>query len=89
MSQRTALITGANGDVGQALCATFRSAGWKIIATDQCDTARAQDTQDLTQRQSLFQELPQAVHEHEIHNTVSKRESVIAAHLRRRAVREA
>ncbi len=39
MSQRTALITGANGDVGQALCATFRGAGWKIIATDQGDTA--------------------------------------------------
>ena len=39
MNQRTALITGANGDVGRALCATFSGAGWKIIATDQGDTA--------------------------------------------------
>ena len=35
MSQRTAFITGANGDIGRALCATFRGAGWKIVASDQ------------------------------------------------------
>jgi len=39
VSQRTAFITGANGDIGRALCATFRSAGWKIIASDQGETA--------------------------------------------------
>ena len=39
MSQRTALITGANGDIGRALCAAFRGAGWRIIASDQDETA--------------------------------------------------
>ena len=39
MSRRTALITGANGDIGRALCAAFRGAGWKIVASDQDEAA--------------------------------------------------
>lgn len=33
-SQRTALITGAAGGIGQALCAVFASAGYRVVATD-------------------------------------------------------
>jgi NAD(P)-dependent dehydrogenase (short-subunit alcohol dehydrogenase family) len=32
--KRAALITGANGGIGQALCAAFADAGYRIIATD-------------------------------------------------------
>ncbi len=39
MSQRIALITGANGAIGQALCAAFSEAGWRVIGTDQNETA--------------------------------------------------
>lgn len=31
---RTVLITGANGGIGQALCALFRQNGWFVVATD-------------------------------------------------------
>lgn len=31
---RSALVTGANGGIGQALCAAFRIDGWHVIATD-------------------------------------------------------
>lgn len=34
MSERRALITGANGGVGQVLCCQFRDAGWSVLATD-------------------------------------------------------
>lgn len=34
MSQRTALITGANGAIGQALCSTFHDIGWLVVASD-------------------------------------------------------
>ena len=34
MSQRTVLITGANGGIGQALCGGFRNAGWNVIGSD-------------------------------------------------------
>jgi NAD(P)-dependent dehydrogenase (short-subunit alcohol dehydrogenase family) len=34
MTQRSALITGANGGIGQALCAGFRDAGWYVIGSD-------------------------------------------------------
>jgi NAD(P)-dependent dehydrogenase (short-subunit alcohol dehydrogenase family) len=33
-NSRSVLITGANGGIGRALCATFRKAGWNVIATD-------------------------------------------------------
>lgn len=32
--QRSVLITGANGGMGEALCALFRQRGWFVIATD-------------------------------------------------------
>jgi NAD(P)-dependent dehydrogenase (short-subunit alcohol dehydrogenase family) len=32
--KRAALITGANGGIGQALCAAFADAGYRVIATD-------------------------------------------------------
>lgn len=35
MTQRTALITGANGTIGQALCVAFSDAGWRVVGTDQ------------------------------------------------------
>ena len=35
MNQRTALITGVNGAIGQALCTAFRSAGWRVVGSDQ------------------------------------------------------
>ena len=28
------LITGASGGIGRALCAAFRSGGWRVVATD-------------------------------------------------------
>ena len=31
---RSVLISGANGGIGQALCAAFRRDGWHVIATD-------------------------------------------------------
>jgi len=34
MSDASVLITGANGGIGQALCAEFAAAGWQVIATD-------------------------------------------------------
>jgi len=39
VSQRTAFITGANGAIGQALCATFHDAGWRVIASDLAEIA--------------------------------------------------
>lgn len=39
MNQRTAFITGANGAIGQALCAAFHDAGYRVIASDQAETA--------------------------------------------------
>jgi NAD(P)-dependent dehydrogenase (short-subunit alcohol dehydrogenase family) len=38
---RSVLITGANGGIGQALCATFRINGWHVIATDRQASAKA------------------------------------------------
>lgn len=38
MSKHTALITGANGGIGQVLCSSFQKAGWKVIATDKDNT---------------------------------------------------
>lgn len=35
----TALITGATGGIGRALCAGFREAGYRVIATDVVDAA--------------------------------------------------
>lgn len=41
---RSALITGANGGIGQALCAAFRQHGWYVVATDlQADPAPSCD----------------------------------------------
>lgn len=34
MNKQTALITGAGGGIGQALCSAFRDAGWCVIGTD-------------------------------------------------------
>lgn len=34
MIQKTILITGANGGIGQALCHGFKKAGWYVVATD-------------------------------------------------------
>lgn len=39
MSPRAALITGANGGIGQALCAGFRDADWRVVGTDRADEA--------------------------------------------------
>lgn len=36
MSNKTALITGATGGIGRALVSTFQSAGYCVVATDQC-----------------------------------------------------
>lgn len=33
-ASRSALITGANGGIGRALCGAFHEAGWYVIATD-------------------------------------------------------
>jgi NAD(P)-dependent dehydrogenase (short-subunit alcohol dehydrogenase family) len=34
MKQKTVLITGGNGAIGQALCVGFLQSGWRVIATD-------------------------------------------------------
>ncbi|GBE07235.1 glucose 1-dehydrogenase 4 [bacterium BMS3Abin11] len=39
MNQYTAFITGANGAIGQALCAAFHDAGHRVVASDQAETA--------------------------------------------------
>jgi NAD(P)-dependent dehydrogenase (short-subunit alcohol dehydrogenase family) len=41
MATRTALITGANGGIGRALCAAFRRARWRVVGTDLHASARA------------------------------------------------
>lgn len=41
MSHRKVLITGANGGIGTALCDTFSSHGWFVIATDISDHQKA------------------------------------------------
>lgn len=38
MSRHTVLITGANGGIGQVMCASFLKADWKVIATDKDDS---------------------------------------------------
>lgn len=48
--KRSVLITGALGGIGRALCAEFKSAGWRVIATDLAPKAKAGDaylSQDL------------------------------------------
>lgn len=35
MKQKTVIITGGNGDIGQALCLKFKHSGWRVISTDQ------------------------------------------------------
>jgi NAD(P)-dependent dehydrogenase (short-subunit alcohol dehydrogenase family) len=42
MAARSVVVTGANGGIGQALCAAFRKEGWHVIGTDLQDSARAQ-----------------------------------------------
>ena len=42
MAARSVVITGANGGIGQALCAAFRKDGWHVVGTDLHDAARAQ-----------------------------------------------
>lgn len=39
MGQKTVLVTGANGAIGQALCGEFKGAGWRVIASDQDEEA--------------------------------------------------
>ncbi|MEH6592730.1 MAG: SDR family oxidoreductase [Halioglobus sp.] len=34
MSEKTVLVTGANGGIGRALCQCFADAHWRVIATD-------------------------------------------------------
>ena len=34
MTQQVALVTGANGDMGQGICACLAAAGWHVIASD-------------------------------------------------------
>jgi len=36
MSRPAAVITGAAGGIGHALCRVFRDAGWWVVATDRC-----------------------------------------------------
>jgi NAD(P)-dependent dehydrogenase (short-subunit alcohol dehydrogenase family) len=38
---RSALVTGANGGIGEALCAAFHKAGWHVTATDLHPQSRA------------------------------------------------
>jgi NAD(P)-dependent dehydrogenase (short-subunit alcohol dehydrogenase family) len=38
---RTVLITGANGGIGQALCAAFHSDGWHVVGSDRHQSAAA------------------------------------------------
>lgn len=45
---RSVLVTGANGGIGQALCAAFRKDGWHVIATDLQPTAGADCQQYLS-----------------------------------------
>jgi NAD(P)-dependent dehydrogenase (short-subunit alcohol dehydrogenase family) len=42
MTARSVVVTGANGGIGQALCAAFRKDGWHVIGTDLHDSAQAQ-----------------------------------------------
>ena len=69
-AQRSVVITGANGGIGQALCASFRHNGWFVIATDlqcasqgECDKYLKGDllrlTGDLSYREQYFIQLKQ------------------------------
>lgn len=42
MNERTVVITGAAGGIGQALCSTFYRKGWCVIATDKAQSSSAQ-----------------------------------------------
>ncbi len=44
---RSALITGANGGIGRALCTCFRQNGWYVIATDIHSTPQVECNQYL------------------------------------------
>ena len=41
MNRRNILITGANGAIGRALCATFKNAGCRVIASDQAESSES------------------------------------------------
>lgn len=41
MNQRTALITGVNGAIGQALCTAFAGAGWSVVGSDRQESTNS------------------------------------------------
>lgn len=42
MTERTVVITGAAGGIGQALCEKFYQEGWRVIASDKTESCDAQ-----------------------------------------------
>ncbi|MGH8048623.1 MAG: SDR family NAD(P)-dependent oxidoreductase [Chthoniobacterales bacterium] len=67
MSRRTALITGALGGIGVALCEEFRRAGYFVIATDRndgdcaCDEFLKLDVRDLYRSDEVRAEVAKSV----------------------------
>jgi len=90
VSQRTALITGANGGIGQVLCTSFQKAGWRVIASDQGDTNQSTaDTyvtieltrlcRDATYRSASILQLQDALGETGLHALINNAATQILA----------
>ena len=38
MTQKSIIITGATGSIGQGLCKSFKDKGWRVIGTDYAES---------------------------------------------------